>query len=111
MSITISNSCNAKLFQTDMIGFLFRRGALECLEQLHLAGFQHGDVSPHNFGARNGEMVILDFSQAEHCEKCGPCGTDDTCYEIGKLKETLFGNSEVRILFTQVGQVPLEEIV
>ena len=83
---------------TGLINY-FRHGALDCLKQLHRAGFHHGDVSPRNFGARNGEMVILDFSQTGPCEICDPSSSisssaDDACYEITRLKETLFGNGE-----------------
>jgi tRNA A-37 threonylcarbamoyl transferase component Bud32 len=73
---------------------LSRHGALECLKKLHLAGLGHGDVLPHNFGARNGEMVILDFSQASPCELLNPSKTHDSCYEVQKLRETLFGDEE-----------------
>lgn len=77
---------------TGLIGF--RHGALECLMQLHQAGLGHGDVSPRNFGARNGEMIILDFSQSGLCRPVDPSGAHDDCGEVRYLKKYLFGNGK-----------------
>jgi RIO-like serine/threonine protein kinase len=70
----------------------FKHGALECVEQLHQAGFHHGDIAARNFGVRNGEMVIFDFSHAEHCHRGCP---SEACFsarnEVEMLKEKLFG--------------------
>jgi tRNA A-37 threonylcarbamoyl transferase component Bud32 len=75
----------------------FRYGALECVEQLHRAGFHHGDIAARNFGVRNREMVVFDFSHAEPCGRGCPSAADG-CFsarrEVETLNEKLFGVAE-----------------
>ncbi|KAG5288906.1 protein kinase domain-containing protein [Histoplasma capsulatum G186AR] len=48
--------------------------ALACLEQLHDEGYHQGDVRASNFGLRNGQVVVLDFTHAEPCDTPRTCG-------------------------------------
>jgi serine/threonine protein kinase len=64
-----------------------RHQALSCLEQLHAAGFQQGDIRPNNFGVRNdGKVVMLDFSHAEPCDSSFSMSA-----EVKLLRQYIFG--------------------
>lgn len=54
--------------------FRYRHQALACLEQLHDEGYHQEDVMASNFGLRNGQVVVLDFTHVEPCDTPRTCG-------------------------------------
>ncbi|EDN05620.1 protein kinase domain-containing protein [Histoplasma capsulatum] len=55
-------------------GFAGIHQALACLEQLHDEGYHQEDVMASNFGLRNGQVVVLDFTHVEPCDTPRTCG-------------------------------------
>ncbi|PGH11411.1 hypothetical protein AJ79_04912 [Helicocarpus griseus UAMH5409] len=67
--------------------------ALDCIRQLHRAGYHHMNTEPRKFGKRsNGEVVIMNFAFAEPIDVAFACKHDDLemCSRILNLKRELF---------------------
>ncbi|KAK2754484.1 hypothetical protein FQN54_006884, partial [Arachnomyces sp. PD_36] len=73
-----------------------KRGAIDCVKKLHLAGFHHGDERAPNFGKRGAEMVIFDFSAAAPIPEDMSCNQfdPDRCHAVRGFSRTLYGEED-----------------